>query len=296
VYRFRFLMISTVAWLFLALNIERPNNLIFLDNINISSFVYVLGSLIMISHLTLVRINRLPWQTAGLPFMAIYAIGKITMFDSEIDTARFTYIMLFEVVGLVLTFIFSRNLSQSIFSFGDAIREAVLNPTNTLVQHTHHGEIAIRQKIAQARRFQRKLALLYVKIDHSWTKNEYTRIFNQREEIKYMYLQLRIAELVTFLLWETDVRAWYQGNLILCLQGPSQERAPMMSEQIKQVLKNVMDIDTTVSLIHFPDDGLVYDDLLETLRNEEILRVPRQPIFPLDTRTPQHSTQRAYQD
>lgn len=295
-YRFRLLIIATVAWLFLSLNIERPDQLPFLGNINISSFVYVLGAVIMFSHLTFVRLNRLSWRTVTIPFGAIYLVGKFVTFESEIDVATYAYIMMFEVAGLGLTIFFSRKLSQSIFSFGDAIRESVLNPTNTLVQHTHHGEMAIRQKIAQARRFNRTLALLYVKIDHSWTKYEYSRIFNQREEIKYMYLQLRIAELVTFLLWETDVRAWYQGNLILCLQGPTQERAPMIAEQVTQVLKNVMDIDATVSIAYFPDNGLVYDDLLDALKTAEALRVPRQPVFALDARPAQHRAHRAYQD
>ncbi|MCI0713816.1 MAG: hypothetical protein L0154_26905 [Chloroflexi bacterium] len=295
-YRFRLLIIATIAWLFLALNIERPDELLFLGHINISSFVYVIGAFIMISHLVLVQMNRMSWQVILALFGAMYIIGKILTFNSGMDAATYTYIMVLEIVGLGITVVISRKLAQSIFSFGDAIRESVLNPTNTLIQHTHHGELAIRQKIAQARRFDRRLALLYVKINHSWSKSEYTRIFNQREEIKYMYLQLRIAELVTFLLWETDGRAWNQGNLILCLQGPTQERASMIAEQVAQVLKNVMDIDASVSVAYFPDDGLVYDDLLETLKSNERLPVPRQTVFNLVTRPAKHRAQRAHQD
>lgn len=295
-YRFRLLIIATVAWLFLALNIERPDDLPFLGHIDISFFVYILGALIMISHLVLVRMNRMSLRAVLVLFAAIYIVGKSLTFDSDVDAANYTYIMVLEIIGLGMTLLVSRKLAQSIFSFGDAIRESVLNPNNTLIQHTYHGEIAIRQKIAQARRFNRKLALLYVKIDHSWSKNEYSRIFNQREEIKYMYLQLRIAELVTFLLWETDGRAWNQGNLILCLQGPTQERASMIAEQITQVLKNVMDIQATVSVAYFPDDGLVYDDLLELLKGSEELAVPRQSVFNLVAGPSHHGTQRAQQD
>ena len=295
-YRFRLLVIATITWLFLALNIARPNEIPFLGHIDITFFAYVVGALIMISHLVLVRMNRMSWQLVLILFSAIYIVGKSLTYDPDMDAASTTYIMVLEVVGLGITLVVSRKLAQSIFSFGDAIRESVLNPTNTLVQHTHHGELAIRQKIAQARRFDRKLALLYVKIDHSWSKNEYSRIFNQREEIKYMYLQLRIAELITFLLWETDGRAWNQGNLILCLQGPTQERASMIAEQITQVLKNVMDIDTGVSVAYFPDDGLVYDDLLEILKSNQGLGVPRQTAFNLAPRPAGHRAQRAQQD
>lgn len=280
-YPFRLILIATVLWLFLALNIERPDELLILGNVNISSFVYVIGALILISHLTLVRMARLSWRNALLPFAALYIVGKALTFGSYSDAANYIYIMVLEVAGLVVTLLISRMLAHSIFSFGDAIKESVLNPTNTLVQHTHHGELAIRQKIAQARRFNRKLALLYVKIDHSWTKNEYSRMFNQREEIQYMYLQLRIAELVSFVLWETDVRAWHQGNLIMCLQGPTQERASMIGEQITQVLKHVMDIQATVSIVYFPDDGLVYDDLLTILKLADTLSAPRQKLYSL---------------
>jgi hypothetical protein len=280
-YRFRLFIILLITWLFFVLNVERPDNLLGLGNVNIASYVYVIAALMPVSFLMFLKLSKASIATSYMPFLGLYAVGKMIYLDPAAGIEKLTFISLFEVALLLVTLIGVRSLTRSIYFFGDSIKNSAMNPNNTLVQTTHHGEMTIRQKIAQARRFNRSLTLLYVPLGKSQRKYEYGRLWDQQEDIKFMYLQFRIAELIKFLLWETDVRAWHQGDLILCLQGNDELRAHKLVEQIPEVLRSVLKIETSVSMVRFPQEGIVYNDLLAKLRNEKAVE-NRAVVFDLE--------------
>lgn len=264
-YRFRLLTITLIAWLFFSMNIERPDQMGLLGNVNIQSFVYVLIVAIPLILLLFLKLSDLqPYKTL-LPFILIYALGKFAT-PPTVSDIEYAYSTIIEAIILLGTFWVSSQLAHSIHSYNDALKGSIFSPTNTLVHTTHHGEIAIRQKIALARRFERDLALIYVKLDVNKRKLEYGRLWDNQDEIRLMTIQLRIAELIRFLLRETDVRAWHHGDLLICLQGSSVDRTQLIAEQIAEVICNVMKIQVNVGIAYFPKDSLVYDDLIEKAR------------------------------
>jgi len=280
-YRFRLFIILLITWLFLVLNIERPDNLLGLGNINIASYVYVIAALMPVAFFMFLQLSKTNVAMSYMPFLAMYGASKLAFYEPGANIEKLTYTTLFEVALLFVTLLGVRSLSRSIYFFGDNIKNSVMDPANTLVHTTHHGEMTIRQKIAQARRFNRSLTLLYVPLGKNQRKHELGRLWDQQEDIKFMYMQYRIAELIKFLLWETDVRAWHQGDLILCLQGNDEVRAQQLMEQIPQVLSSVLKIETAVSMVRFPQQGIVYNDLLAQLKGEASAK-PRAVVYDLE--------------
>lgn len=260
-FRYRIMIIATIAWLTLALNIERPDELFMFGNVNIDSFVYGLGAAVITLLLVFLPLTKMPDYVLYLPVLAIYGIGKVLTYNSDIDPARFTYLSLIEILGLVITIWLTKLLAGSINQFNTSIETSLLGQEQTNVLSTSEGEMVIRRNIDRARRFGRELTLMHIELGNMGS--QIRRYWDQEEKVRHLYLQVQIAELMNYLFEKTDVRMWYQDNLVVCMLEASPEKARSTAWQVRQVLRDVLGIQAQVGVSYFPSDALIYQDLLE---------------------------------
>ncbi len=267
-FRYRIMIILVIGWMALALNLERPDQLLFFGNINISSYVYMLGALVMILMLAFLRLVDIPLQILYIPIFLSYVVGKALIYDSSVDPARFAYLSVLEAIGLFVTTWIIKHLAQSIKQFDTSIEDALIQKNQHQVLSALDGENAIQRKIERARRFNRRLALLYIALGEQGSRTR--RYWDQEAKVRHSYLQVQLSELMNYLIDETDIRVWHADDMILCLLETSKDEVVHTAHQIQQVLQDVLGIESHVGIGSFPDDGLIYRDLLNVARQNAL--------------------------
>lgn len=296
-YRFRILIIVSIVWLFAILNWERMVNNTALESLSIQPFVSILIFVMIILHIAVLSSMAWSYTLGNIVILGAFGLGKIVTLRGSFEFQSFIPSLVLEMFALLTTYWLVRELATWFQTYSSSLRESIFNPINTLVRNTYADESVIEQKIALARRFSRELTLLYIELDEPAT-HENRVIWDNLKEIKLATLQLRLAELLGFLAGDTSVKAWHEGNLVICLQVDRKE-VNMIITELQDVISDVLKMRIEVGIASFPKDGLMFDDLVEKARNqifdpmEALKGLPQtRPLqmLDLDTRPPKHRT------
>ena len=264
-FRYRLMIIFGIAWISLVLNLERPDVILLIGSIDLDNFVYILGTSSIIVLLLLPQLSKLPTVVVFLPFLIVYIIGKMIFTNPELSRGQTSSLTFIEITGLFIGIWLFQGLAASLEQFSSALETIFAGKEKTQVLDSLEGENVIQRKIDLARRFERGLAILYVKFNGQAPSSR--RFWDQEENLRHVYMQVQLAELMQYLVDMADVRMWYHGNLVLCLEDTHPEKTERTARQIYQVLKDVLGLDTQIGIAHFPNDGLIYRDLLEKSQN-----------------------------
>ena len=296
-YRFRILIIVSIFWLFTILNWDRIVSNTALESLNIQPFVSILIFAMIILHIAVLSSNTWSYALGNSVILIAFGLGKIITFRGAFEFGSFVPSLMLEMFVLLTTYWLVRELASWFQTYSGSLRQSIFNPINTLVSNTYDNESVIEQKIALARRFDRELTLLYIELDEP-TTHESRVIWDNLKDIKLATLQLRLAELLEFLAGDTAVKAWHSGNLVICLQV-DRRTVNMIITELQDVISDVLKIHIEVGIASFPDDGLMFEDLVEKAINqifdptEELKGLPQtRPLqmLDLDTRPPKHGT------
>jgi hypothetical protein len=295
-YRFRVLIILSIAWLLAILNLERIVGGTPLQSLSIQPFVYILVFITIIVHIIVLKSSIWSYTLGNMVVLLTYGVGRVLMFKGNFDFQNILPSLVLELFILLTTYWLVRELASWFYSYSGMLKQAIFNPINTLVRNTYHDESMIEQKIALARRFDRQLTLLYVQLEED--VQESSVLWDNLKEIRLATLQLRLAELLGFLAGETAVKTWHHGNLVICMQSDKKQVNTTIS-QLQDVITDVMKMNVEVGIATFPKDGLLFDDLVEKARERISIPVHLQQGLPqtrrlqmldLDTRPPKHGS------
>jgi hypothetical protein len=270
-FRYRLMIMLGIGWIFLALNLERPDVVLLIGAINIANFVYVLGAISILVILLFPQLSKIPTLVVFVPLLIVYLIGKIIFTNEELSRAQATTLTFIEVAGLFIGIWLFQEIAASLGQFSSALETIFVGKEKTQVLDSLEGENVIQRKIDLARRFERGLAILYVKFNGQMSSSR--RFWDQEANLRHVYMQVQLAELMNYLVDLADVRMWYHGNLVLCLEDTQPEKTERTAEQIHQVLHDVLGLDTQVGVAHFPDDGLIYQHLIGISQQDALRQV-----------------------
>lgn len=295
-YRFRLLIIISIIWLFIILNWGRFVDNTPLASLKIQPFVSILIFAMIILHIAILSSSTWSYTLGNIVIIAAYGIGKILTTSEIFEFKEFIPSLVLEMFVLLASYWLVRELATWFQTYSTTLKNSIFNPINTLVRNTYADESVIEQKIALARRFGRELTLLYIQLDEPAT-HEQRVIWDNLKEIKLATLQLRLAELLGFLAGDTTVKAWHEGNLVICLQVDRKEVNNIIT-QLQDVISDVLKMHIEVGFASFPKDGLMFDDLVEKAMNQVFDPMEARKGLPqtrplqmldLDTRPPKHS-------
>ncbi|MBN1565999.1 MAG: hypothetical protein JXA10_19320 [Anaerolineae bacterium] len=270
-FRYRLMIMLGISWIFLALNLERPDVVLLIGAINIASFVYVLGAFSVIVMLLFPQLAKVPTAIVFIPFFIVYLLGKIIFSPQDLTRAQETTLTFVEAGGLFIGIWLFQEVAASLGQFSTALETIFVGKEKTQVLDRLEGENVIQRKIDLARRFERGLAILYVKLNHQTASSR--RLWDQEANLRHVYMQVQLAELMNYLVDLADVRMWHHGNLVLCLEDTMPEKTERTALQIQLVLHDVLKLDTQIGIAHFPDDGLIYQDLIEISQRDATRKV-----------------------
>jgi hypothetical protein len=207
-----------------------------------------------------------PMQVTFVPLMVIYGACKAVESTGQIIDPPFYYLLATELMILFVTVYLARWTSLATTNTEQSIRTALLqlNATNNVLSE-YEGEKVISEEILRARRYERPLTLVHVDIPRLH-KKRFTR-WSQRNLLEYEYVNLRVVQIIRNLIYDSDIIAWHKNSLVVCLPETTREEAAVLALPLEAMLTACVHEPAKVGMAHFPDDALVYNDLLEIAAN-----------------------------
>lgn len=245
-------------------NIERLD--IGSDNfVNIQSFVYVFGTIAVLSVLLVPFFRRTQAFVNILIWIAIYFILKITLFNSRpLAGDGLIYLTMAEITFIVVLILVSYLVGQSITEFESAVRQLTLAEEGSKFQDLESGRKSIHTEITRSRYYERPISVLVIGPDRRTLENKLDQmIAEMQQKIGLMYSKARLARIVRQELRLMDQIYLDRQNDQLVVVCPELDRDTVASlaERV-QAIVNQEGIRAHLGWATFPGDGLTFDGLL----------------------------------
>jgi lipopolysaccharide/colanic/teichoic acid biosynthesis glycosyltransferase len=275
--KFRLLLILLTGWLFLMFNLARPDILIGTVDfpLDLSSLVFVVATFVAVAILLMPDLARIRLEFTFGATLLLYVFLRLTFVPfkgvAATDPRRAVYLVVAEVLVLFISLILVRAVSLAVTSFEKAVENIVLRPSKLRILPQTEGEEAINGELFRARRFDRPVA--FVLIDLSVLEKLLVKKRMTLEGVfQKHYAQTRIAQIVEATLYQTDVVTWHGENLFICLPETTREEALKTAQELDQLIQLRLDLKLPMGVVAFPQDGLIYGDLVEAaVRNAGLL-------------------------
>ena len=275
--KFRLLLILLTGWLFLMFNLARPDILIGTVDfpLDLSSLVFVVATFVAVAILLMPDLARIRLEFTFGATLLLYVFLRLTFVPfkgvAATDPRRAVYLVVAELLVLFISLILVRAVSLAVTSFEKAVENIVLRPSKLRILPQTEGEEAINGELFRARRFDRPVA--FVLIDLSVLEKLLVKKRMTLEGVfQKHYAQTRIAQIVEATLYQTDVVTWHGENLFICLPETTREEALKTAQELDQLIQLRLDLKLPMGVVAFPQDGLIYGDLVEAaVRNAGLL-------------------------
>lgn len=256
--RFRLILINLAIWLTLLFNLERPDLLGF-GNIDLASMVYVLCAAATVIILMFPELSQLHTSWLFIPMLAVYLALKGIIGAPSGHNLSISIIVV-EIVALFMTVHLARLVSSTVYQFENIVENTVLATNNSRVLGANEGIERINKELFRSRRFNHPSALIFVEIPHSFSPLE--KQLDLQLALKHRYIQGRVAKIIEDVVYLDDIIALYHDHLVICFPETSRDRATEMCKQIYKLLKATLDLDVKMGITVFPDDALIFDELV----------------------------------
>lgn len=273
---FRLRLLALAFWYIFLFNLERLDfNFLGLTNINLDTWVYILAAIVGVAILILPDLSRsLP--ITFVPTLLVYGLIKITRFGTTGEEIV-VYLVITEILTLFLTIIFTRQVALAMEDFEQAVETVLIKPNNMRVLSEAEGEEKINFELFRARRFERPVGFLLIQLksvqermgdaapffmESSELPNT-NNAFDWESMLNERLTQLRVAKVVESLIFKVDTMVWNKDDLVICLPETNREDLLKLAHNIYNQLNIRLQITPLMGIATFPQDGLIYRDLLE---------------------------------
>ncbi len=257
--RFRLLLIGLTVWLVILFNLERPD-IMDLGNIDLDSVVYVIAAMVAVTVLAFPDLAKRS-EYVLLPTLVLYGAGKILLGDPEKPLP----IIITEIVVLILTVSVSRAISLATANVEKAVENILLRPEKSTILAETDGEEKINNELFRARRFDRPVGFVVLRIE--WVEGMQERIgdrFDLEAAFQRRYLKVRIAQIAESTIYRSDIIAWSGDNIVICLPETNHAQSLRLARQVHDLIRMRLGLVITIGIAAFPEDGLIFRDLLDT--------------------------------
>jgi lipopolysaccharide/colanic/teichoic acid biosynthesis glycosyltransferase len=269
--KLRLLLIICLAWFAILFRIGSValwgNQTIELDMAVYAVMILVGFGMLLFPNLG--KVNLLAVFT-GMAVLYVASMGARGLTLSERSVASYAIDGSVMLIGLVLM----RRLAQSLTEFEMAVEGFVMDVKNARLIPLNEGEEQVMQELHRARRFERPVAILYcttdlksvndpdVNIKTDFIQWHITRTMRQR------YSQVKIAQAASALTYKSDSIIEYGNDVVICLPETNCQEAEQFARRLSRFSSELYQIDFKIGVAAFPKDGLVFEDLVESAKNQ----------------------------
>ena len=255
--KLRIFIIILTVWVIWLLNIERFDPL----NIDVPTTLYIVSAIVLVPTLLLPVTGQIRFGYVIAPIVAVYVALRLYNVFSPIPVTLPALIM--ESVVLIITLWIGRRISIDLESFESVVDDVVFETDGTRILNMSDGEQAINDELFRARKFERPVALLYVKLPSiGRLRRIYPNTFQYQLSLEQRYYKARIARIIEGMVYRVDVLMWYGDNLVIGLPETERAHVEQLATQISEIIGSTVLLQVPMGIAVFPQDGLIYSDLV----------------------------------
>ena len=269
--RLRVLLLAAVIWLILLFVLADPRMLGFTPSPAIFAIavVTVLGMLLFpdlgTSRLQMIMVG------VGLLYLAAGAVGALGHSLADVPLVVTELFMLGVTVYLV------RMLSVVVSNLEQILENVITNKDESRILSQANGEDTVNAELIRARRFNRPVGFVLLKVsDVEELKSAGAERFSYQYVLQRSYLKARIGQLAESFLYHTDPIAWYGEDLVICLPETNREEAEELARKVYDLIRSQLNIRVPIGVAAFPDDGLIYSDLVAAAQKNPLVVVKEE--------------------
>ncbi|MFC1959480.1 sugar transferase [Chloroflexota bacterium] len=257
--KFRLLLIVMAVWFIILFNIERPD-FVYFGNIDLDSVVYVIAALAALTILVFPDLGKRV-ELMLLPALGFYVLGKLAFGRAETFSMP---LVVTEILVIIITIVIARMVTLAASNIEQAIENVLLKPARSNVLPEIEGEEKINNELFRARRFDRPVGFILLRLDLlDGMTEQFTDKFNMEESFRRHYVKVRIAQIAESTIYRSDVVAWSRNDLVLCLPETDMQQTLNHARKLHFLIQTRMGLSVTIGVSVFSEDGLIYRDLLD---------------------------------
>jgi len=272
--RLRLLLLVSAMWLMFLFGLARPEVLGFTPSPGVYAIVVVtILAMLLFPDLGTSRIQMI---LAGVGLLYL-VLGLLGVLGHDLTTLPITVT---ELLLLAITVYLARLLSVVVANLEQVLENVVTGAKDSRILSTAAGEEAINAELFRARRFNRPVGFILLKLsDVEELKTTRADRFNYQAVLQRSYLKSRVGQLAESFLYHTDPIAWHADDLVICLPETNREQAEELAQKIYDLIRLQLNIRMPIGAASFPDDGLIYKYLVEAAAKNLLTfaRDERQP-------------------
>lgn len=263
----KFSMIVLFIWLALVLNFDRMVNH---PAIVIDSLVPIL---VILMSVVLLGFPGLARQNIMASIIAVFAgYTAIFTFQNYMVGLEFSAFLV-GIAILTTTLILVRYVAKSIHNFDKAAESFLIgeSTSNIPILPRAEGEEEINHELYRARRFDRSVAIIYCEIPETDSDKDQLLKFGSiqweiNKSLQHRYNKVRLLRNIASLTYKSDIVVDNGNSIVVCLPETNSQEAQTFIRQLNTLIKSSMNVNATLGAACFPDEGLVFDQLVEVAK------------------------------
>lgn len=267
---FRWLLVQLLVTLSLFFSIERfdfgQKNII-----DIHSFVYVIGTVAVVSTILLPVVARLSVSWAILFWLFIYTLFKLLMSDDRsIWGGVYTYLTLTEVAFLLLLVFLAHQVARHYAKLQQTVEYLTLADAGRHLLKIADAEQDIGREMWRSRHFHRALSVIIIKPDKQSMVKVAPRLMEEiQQNAAELWTAVRLSNTIKEQLRTVDMVMEDQENgrfIVLCPEIDVQG-ANVLTDRIGKALSTQLGVTISSGVASFPKEALTFETLLAEADN-----------------------------
>lgn len=254
----RFWVIVLTIWLIFIFNIERINS-----PINVRSYTYIFVAIAAMIALTVPQAHRLSY--IALLFIPVPSFLLFNMISGGHPVFGAALpLTVTQVSAIVLTGLITRQISYGLRDLEQLIHTITSGYIGKVPKTFAEAEGAIYKELRRARRYQRPLSVITMKIDSQMVQVALPRITQEvQQAMMNEYVLAQITRILDENVPDLGTIALRDNHFIVVLPETPGNEAPLIAQSLQQAVQKEMDVQLFTGAASFPNDAMTLEALVD---------------------------------
>ncbi len=268
--KLRFWTTILIIWLIFFFNIERIGS-----PVNIRSYTYIFVAIVAAATLILPRIRQLPLALLILTPVPLFLVLKAFLekgdWHANLLAGYALPLTVTQASAIILTGLLARQITHGLWEFEYTIAGITFNHLGKVPKPFSDGQGVMYREVKRARRYQRPLAVIALKVDDSTVEFLIPEIVHQvQQAMMREFVLASIARILDDNMFEFDTIALRGNSFVLVLPEVVNQDVPQVMQRLEKTIKEKLNVKLQMGAATLPDDAITFESLVEmALKNAE---------------------------
>jgi GGDEF domain-containing protein len=254
--------------------VTAPNSTPISEGINIQTFVYILGTLAVVSVLTIPPLWRAGVGVSLTVWLMLYAIAKLVVNQLDwydILGGNNAYLLFTEVGLLALLIWRARHVARLLHDFEEAVSNITFADVSRRVKKLDEAEEDIQLELIRSRRHHHPLTVMVVEPESDSIQVALNRTIQEvQRAMMSRYVITGLARVVSGQLRRTDlvIDQREKNRFIIISPDTSFANCQMLADRIQAAAAVQLGVIVSCGVASFPDEALTFDELVQQAKSK----------------------------